>query len=63
MKKAKLFQKKKNYAELSAFILQIQFLKTQEDASNIRNNHDPVLGAINTFQNHPSVVNIKENLT
>ena len=23
-------------------------------------NHDPVLAAINTFQNHPSVVNIKQ---
>ena len=27
---------------------------------DIRNNHDPVLAAINTFQNHPSVVNIKQ---
>ena len=35
-----------------------------EDASDIRSNHDPVLTAINTFQNHPSVVKIsKENLT
>ena len=28
--------------------------------SDIRNNHDPVLAAINTFQNHPSAVNIKQ---
>ena len=26
----------------------------------IRSNHDPVLAAINTFQNHLSVVNIKQ---
>ena len=26
----------------------------------IRSNHGPVLAAINTFQNHPSVVNIKQ---
>ena len=31
-----------------------------EDASGIRSNHDPVLTAINTFQNHASVVNIKQ---
>ena len=28
--------------------------------SDIRSNHDPVLAAINMFQNHPSVVNIKQ---
>ena len=38
----------------------LQIPKIQEDASNIRSNHDPVLPAINTFQNHPSVVNIKQ---
>ena len=27
--------------------------KFQEDASDIRSNHDPVVAAINTFQNHP----------
>ena len=27
--------------------------------SDIRSNHDPVLVAVNTLQNHPSVVNIK----
>ena len=52
MKKSKLFQAKKNYAELSALI--------QEDASNIRSNHGPVLAAIKAFQNHPSIVNIKQ---
>ena len=41
----------------------LQIQKIHEDLSNIRSNHDPVLAAINTFQNHPSVVNIKENLT
>ena len=52
MKKSKLFQAKKNYAELSALI--------QEGGSNIRSNHGPVLAAIKTFQNHPSIVNIKQ---
>ena len=28
--------------------------------SGIRSNHDPVLAAINTFQNHPSVANMKQ---
>ena len=28
--------------------------------SNFNSNHDPVLAAINTFQNHPRVVNIKQ---
>ena len=35
----------------------LQIPKIQED---IKSNHDPVLAAINTFQNHPSVVNIKQ---
>ena len=52
MKKSKLFQAKNNYAELSAL--------TQEDASNIRSNHGPVLAAIKAFQNHPSIANIKQ---
>ena len=47
-----MFQAKKNYAELSALI--------QEGGSNIRSNHGPVLAAIKTFQNHPSIVNIKQ---
>ena len=38
----------------------LQIPKIQEDASNIRSNHDTVLAAINTFQNYPSVVNIKQ---
>ena len=38
----------------------LQIQKIHEDLSNIRSNHDPVLAAINMFQNHPSVVNIKQ---
>ena len=69
MKNAKLFQAKKNYVEFSALILQIcKFLQIPtnlqipkiQDLSDIRINHDPVLAAINTFQNHPSAVNIKQ---
>ena len=62
MKKAKVFQTKKNYTERSALDLQTQFdiqnLKIQED--DIKSSHDPVLAAINTFQNHRSVDNIKQ---
>ena len=38
----------------------LQIPKIQDNASNIKSNHDPVLAAINTFQNHTSVVNIKQ---
>ena len=38
----------------------LQIPKIQDNASNIKSNHDPVLAAINMFQNHPSVVNIKQ---
>ena len=38
----------------------LQIPKIKKDASNIKSNHDLVLAAINTFQNHPSVVNIKQ---
>ena len=38
----------------------MQIPKIHEDASNIRSNHNPVLAAVNTFQNHPSFVNIKQ---
>ena len=31
-----------------------------EDVSDIRTNHDSVLAALNKFQNHPSVVNVKQ---
>ena len=44
----------------------LQTPKIQDNASNIKSNHDPVLAAIDAFQNHPSVVNIKQrefNLT
>ena len=62
MKKAKVFQTKKNYAERLALDLQTQFdiqnLKIQED--DIKSSHDPVLAAINTFQNNRSVNNIKQ---
>ena len=34
--------------------------KTQDNVFDIKSNHDPVLAAINTFQNHPSVVNMKQ---
>ena len=40
-------------------ISDLQITKIQEDASDIRSNDDPVLAAINTFQNHFNVVNIK----
>ena len=38
----------------------LQIPKTQDNVFDIKSNHDPVLAAINTFQNHPSVVNIKQ---
>ena len=44
----------------------LQIPKIQDVISDVRSNHDPVLAAINMFQNHPSVVNIKQrefNLT
>ena len=61
---AKLFQSKKIYAELSStysanIVSDLQISNIQEDPSDIRSNHDPVLAAINTFQNHPNIVNIK----
>ena len=58
----KLFQRKKHHAEFSAIILQthLKLPNIHEDVSNIRSNHDPVLAAINTFQNDPVVVNIKQ---
>ena len=64
MNKVKLFQTKKNYAELSALILQTYFLiyKFQKFKKMrlILGVIMTVLAAINTFQNHPSVVNIKQ---
>ena len=41
-------------------VFHLQIPNIEEDASDIRSNHDPVLAAINTFQNHPNVVNIKQ---
>ena len=38
----------------------LQIPKIQDNAFDIKSNHDPVLAAINTFQNHPSVDNIKQ---
>ena len=62
MKMAKLFQTKKNCAELSANIVSdLKIPKIHKETSDIRSNHDPVLAAINTFQNHPSVVNITQS--
>ena len=33
---------------------------TNNDVPDVLSKHNPVLAAINTFQNHPSVVNIQE---
>ena len=41
-------------------ISDLKIPKIQDNASNIKSNHDLVLAAINTFQNHPSVVNINQ---
>ena len=38
----------------------LQIPKIQDNAFDIKSNHDPVSAAINTFQNHPSVFNIKQ---
>ena len=38
----------------------LQIPKIQEYVSDIRSNHDPVLAAIDTFQNHASLINIKQ---
>ena len=38
----------------------LQLPKIQDDASDIRSTHDPILAVIITFQNHPSVANIKQ---
>ena len=38
----------------------LQIRKIQDNASNIKSNHGPMLTAINTFRNQPSVVNIKQ---
>ena len=65
MKKTKLFQTKKKICRTSTtyfanIVSDLQIPKIQEDASDIRSNNDLVLAAINTFQNHPSVINIKQ---
>ena len=44
----------------SNIVSDLQIPKIQVDVSDIRSNHDLVLVTINTFQNHPSVVNIKQ---
>ena len=41
-------------------VSELQIPRIQDNASNIKSNHDPALAAINTFHNHPSVVNIKQ---
>ena len=38
----------------------LQIPKIRYNAFDIKSNHDPVLAAINTFQNHPSVFSIKQ---
>ena len=57
---------RKNFAELSALFFFVANIVSdfkvpniQEDVPDIRSNHDLVLVAVNTLQNHPSVVNIK----
>ena len=51
----------KNFSIYFANIVSdLQIPKIQDNASDIKSNHDPVFAAINTFQNHPSVVNIKQ---
>ena len=45
---------------LDMTVSDLKIPKLQEDASNIRSNHDSVLAVINTFQNHPNVANIKQ---
>ena len=53
-------------AYFANIVSDLQIRKIHEDLSSIRSNHDPVLAAINMFQNHPGVVNIKQtefNLT
>ena len=59
-----VLDKKELYRTFSTYFANIvsdlQIPKIQDDASNIRSNHDPILAAINTFQNHPSVFNIKQ---
>ena len=37
----------------------LQISNVHRDAFNIMSNHDLVLAAVNTFQNHPNVINIK----
>ena len=67
MKVAKLFQMKErilqNFQHFFFFVANIvsdfQVPNIQEDVPDIRSNHDLVLVAVNTLQNHPSVVNIK----
>ena len=65
MKKAKLFQTKKELCRTFSFyfaniVSDLQIPKIQEEKSDIRSNHDPVLASITTIQNHPSVVHIKQ---
>ena len=47
-------------AYFANIISDLQIAKIKDNASNIKSNHDPVLSAINTFQNHPSFVHIKQ---
>ena len=60
----KLFQTKKNYAVFPALILQtvsdLQIPGIRKDASNIGSNRGPVSADIKAYQNHLSVVNVKQ---
>ena len=66
MKKAKRSHKKELCRTFSTYfeniVSDLQIPKIQDNASNFKSNHDAVLAAINTFQNHPSVVNIKQRI-
>ena len=48
------------YTTFANIVPDLQIPKIQDNTSNIKSNHGPVLAAINTFQNHPRVVNIKQ---
>ena len=47
--------------DFSNILCNLEIPKIQDNASyNHESNHDPVVAAINTFPNHPSVANIKQ---
>ena len=46
--------------DFANIVSDIKVPNIHENLSDIRRNHDPVLTVINTFHNHPVVVNIKQ---